>query len=62
MLHLAGLISCAKEIRVLGQGKLAETMKTGVADAGLLVRAALALSGVALVVACVALVLALRRA
>lgn len=47
---------------MLGQGRLAETVRSGVAEAGLLVRAALTLSGVALVVACVALVLALRRA
>ena len=45
---------------LLGKGKLAETVKDSVAEAGLLVRATLALSGVALLVACVALVLALR--
>lgn len=47
---------------LLGSAKLAENVKAGVAEASLLVRAALALSGMALVVACVALVLALRRA
>jgi hypothetical protein len=45
---------------VLGKDKLAESVKAGVAEAGLLVRATLALSGVALLVSCIALVLALR--
>ena len=45
---------------MLGKGKLAESVKSGVTEAGLLVRAALALSGVGLLVACVALMLVLR--
>jgi hypothetical protein len=45
---------------LLAKEKIAETVKTGIAEAGLLVRAALALSGAALLVACVALVMALR--
>jgi hypothetical protein len=62
MILLARVISLAKECRVLlGKSKLAETVKSGVAEAGLLVRAALALSGAALVVACLALLLVLRR-
>jgi len=41
--------------------KLAETVRTGVAEAGLLVRLALGLSGAALIgVVCLALVMVLR--
>jgi len=43
------------------KSKLAETVRTGVADAGLLVRVALALSGAALIVACIALMLVRGR-
>lgn len=45
---------------MLGKSKLADTVKPALAEAGLLVRATLVLSGVALLVACVALVLAMR--
>jgi hypothetical protein len=45
---------------MLGKSKLAESVKAGVTEAGLLVRAALALSGVALLVACAALIVAVK--
>lgn len=45
---------------MLDRNKLADTVKPALAEAGLLVRATLALSGLGLLVACVALVLALR--
>ena len=46
---------------VLPKNKLADTMRPALAEAGLLVRATLALSGLGLLVACVALILVLRR-
>jgi hypothetical protein len=48
------------EAGMLGKSKLAESVKAGVTEAGLLVRAALALSGVALLVACAALIVAVK--
>ena len=41
--------------------RLADTVRPALAEAGLLVRATLALSGLGLIVACVALLLVLRR-
>ena len=46
---------------MLGKNKLADTVRPALAEAGLLVRATLTLSGVALLVACIALVLVVRR-
>lgn len=46
---------------MLAKNKLADTIRPALTEAGLLVRATLTLSGVALLVACVALVLVLRR-
>jgi hypothetical protein len=45
---------------MLGNGKVAESVKAAVTEANLLVRAVLLLSGVALAVACAALVIAVK--